>query len=54
MVPRVLDHLFLRGADVQGSTPARVDYRYGSDHHPVLAWIRLTAADDIPGNVTGH
>jgi endonuclease/exonuclease/phosphatase family metal-dependent hydrolase len=42
VLPRRLDHLFLRAADVTGAAPVRVDYRYGSDHHPVLAWIRLS------------
>lgn len=41
--PRRLDHLFLRARDAAGSAPARIDDRWGSDHHPVLAWIRFPA-----------
>lgn len=54
VVPLVLDHLFLRGADVHGRAPARVDHRYGSDHYPLLAWIRLKAAGDVAGDVYRH
>jgi endonuclease/exonuclease/phosphatase family metal-dependent hydrolase len=45
VVPRQLDHLFLRAADVTGSRPVRIDDRYGSDHFPLLTWIRL---DPLP------
>jgi len=41
LLPRRLDHLFLRSVDVAGSAPERLDDRYGSDHFPVLAWIRF-------------
>jgi endonuclease/exonuclease/phosphatase family metal-dependent hydrolase len=54
VLPRVLDHLFLRAADVTGTAPARVDDRYGSDHFPVLAWIRLAAAGDVAGPAAPH
>jgi endonuclease/exonuclease/phosphatase family metal-dependent hydrolase len=42
VLPRRLDHLFLRAADVSGAVPTRIDHRYGSDHFPVMAWIRLS------------
>lgn len=41
LLPRRLDHLFLRSVDVAGSAPERIDDRYGSDHYPVMAWIRF-------------
>jgi endonuclease/exonuclease/phosphatase family metal-dependent hydrolase len=41
--PRRLDHLFLRARDVAGSAPDRIDDRYGSDHFPVLAWVRIAS-----------
>jgi endonuclease/exonuclease/phosphatase family metal-dependent hydrolase len=41
ILPRQLDHLFLRAADVSGAAPVRIGQRYGSDHYPVMAWIRL-------------
>jgi endonuclease/exonuclease/phosphatase (EEP) superfamily protein YafD len=46
--PRRLDHLFLRAADVSGSPPERLGDRYGSDHYPLLAWIRFTAPPSAP------
>jgi endonuclease/exonuclease/phosphatase family metal-dependent hydrolase len=44
ILPRQLDHLFLRAADVTGSAPVRLEDRYGSDHYPLITWIRLAAA----------
>jgi endonuclease/exonuclease/phosphatase (EEP) superfamily protein YafD len=44
ILPRQLDHLFLRALDVTGSAPVRLEDRYGSDHYPLIAWIRLDAA----------
>ena len=52
VLPRLrLDHLFFRlpdgwdaGYDVAGST-------YGSDHYPLVGWMRAGAADDT---VTAH
>jgi endonuclease/exonuclease/phosphatase family metal-dependent hydrolase len=41
VLPRQLDHLFLRAVDVTASAPTRVDDRYGSDHHPLISWIHL-------------
>jgi endonuclease/exonuclease/phosphatase family metal-dependent hydrolase len=43
VLPRKLDHLFLRAADVSGSGPLRIADRFGSDHFPVIAWVRLDA-----------
>lgn len=39
VVPRRLDHLYFRTDEGGMSAPFRVDARYGSDHHPVLAWV---------------
>jgi endonuclease/exonuclease/phosphatase family metal-dependent hydrolase len=47
VLARRLDHLFLRAADVSGGTPVRIDDRYGSDHHPVMAWIRLSDGPEL-------
>jgi endonuclease/exonuclease/phosphatase family metal-dependent hydrolase len=52
LVPQRLDHLFLRAADVAGTAPVRIDDRYGSDHFPVIVWVRLTAP--AAGHPTGH
>jgi endonuclease/exonuclease/phosphatase family metal-dependent hydrolase len=43
VLPRRLDHLFLRAADVSGTGPVRIADRFGSDHFPVIAWVRLDA-----------
>jgi endonuclease/exonuclease/phosphatase family metal-dependent hydrolase len=40
---RRLDHLFLRAAGPTPRAPLRVASRYGSDHHPVLGWVRADA-----------
>jgi endonuclease/exonuclease/phosphatase family metal-dependent hydrolase len=40
---RRLDHMFFRLPDGWQARYARVDDRYGSDHHPLLAWV-------IPGS----
>ena len=42
--PRRLDHLFMRGVEVSGTAPDRIDDRWGSDHYPVMAWVRLDPA----------
>jgi endonuclease/exonuclease/phosphatase family metal-dependent hydrolase len=39
LLPRRLDHLFLRARDATGTAPVRIDDRYGSDHYPVMTWI---------------
>jgi endonuclease/exonuclease/phosphatase family metal-dependent hydrolase len=39
VLPRHLDYLFLRAIEPHATAPVRVASRYGSDHHPVLAWI---------------
>jgi endonuclease/exonuclease/phosphatase family metal-dependent hydrolase len=44
VLPRTLDHLFLRAADVSGTDSKRIADRFGSDHFPVIAWVRLEAA----------
>jgi endonuclease/exonuclease/phosphatase family metal-dependent hydrolase len=44
VVPRRLDHLFFRLQSGFASAPARIDRRFGSDHHPVAAWISYPAA----------
>lgn len=36
-----LDELFFRGSRAAMTAPQRVDDRYGSDHHAVMAWIHL-------------
>lgn len=43
VVPRRLDHLFLRAADVVADAAIRINDRYGSDHFPLLTWIRIDA-----------
>jgi endonuclease/exonuclease/phosphatase family metal-dependent hydrolase len=49
ILPRQLDHLFLRALDVTGDAPVRLGDRYGSDHYPLIAWIRLDAATSAVG-----
>jgi endonuclease/exonuclease/phosphatase family metal-dependent hydrolase len=50
LLPRRLDHLFLRSDDVRGSAPLRIADRWGSDHHPLLAWIRFPASTPLAGD----
>jgi endonuclease/exonuclease/phosphatase family metal-dependent hydrolase len=38
-----LDELFFRGTRVSMAGAERVDDRYGSDHHAVMAWVRFAA-----------
>ena len=45
VLPRRLDHLYFRTDTGGMSAPVRVDARYGSDHHPVLAWVAPGAVD---------
>ncbi|MGH7483200.1 MAG: endonuclease/exonuclease/phosphatase family protein [Longimicrobiales bacterium] len=38
-IPRALDYLLLRAPEWWTLHTRRIDWRYGSDHHPVLGWI---------------
>jgi endonuclease/exonuclease/phosphatase family metal-dependent hydrolase len=38
---RRLDDLFFRGAGSVMSPPVRIEERYGSDHHPLVGWVRF-------------
>jgi endonuclease/exonuclease/phosphatase family metal-dependent hydrolase len=54
ILPRQLDHLFLRSLDVTGRAPVRIEDRYGSDHYALLAWIRLDATTSAVSNRADH
>ncbi len=41
---RRVDHLFFRLPDGWGAHYERVDSPYGSDHHPLIGWVRFAAA----------
>jgi endonuclease/exonuclease/phosphatase family metal-dependent hydrolase len=54
ILPRQLDHLFLRSLDVTGRPPVRLEDRYGSDHYALLAWIRLDATTSAVSSRADH
>jgi endonuclease/exonuclease/phosphatase family metal-dependent hydrolase len=43
LLPQRLDHLFMRSVDLRASAPVRIDDRYGSDHFPVMSWLRFAS-----------
>lgn len=43
---RQLDYVFLRLPQGWTGRSARIPHRYGSDHHPLLAWVRPAAPAD--------
>ncbi|MBX6364254.1 MAG: endonuclease/exonuclease/phosphatase family protein [Gemmatimonadetes bacterium] len=51
---RRLDHLFFRLPEGSASELRRIDDRYGSDHYPLMAWIRPVAAPAVVRQVAGR
>jgi endonuclease/exonuclease/phosphatase family metal-dependent hydrolase len=43
-----LDHLLFRLGDRQHARVRRIDHRYGSDHYPLLGWVRFSAGPGGP------
>jgi hypothetical protein len=44
-LPRTIDHMLFRLPDGWEATLVRVDDRYGSDHYPLLGFVRLEGVE---------
>ncbi|HET9985698.1 MAG TPA: endonuclease/exonuclease/phosphatase family protein [Longimicrobiales bacterium] len=51
---RRLDHLFFRLPEGSASEVRRIDDRYGSDHYPLMGWVRPVAAPGAARRVAGR
>jgi endonuclease/exonuclease/phosphatase (EEP) superfamily protein YafD len=46
-VRRRIDYMFFRLPDGWSAHYERIDRTYGSDHYPLLGWVKIGADDDV-------
>jgi endonuclease/exonuclease/phosphatase family metal-dependent hydrolase len=49
-----LDHLFFRLPEGWTAETSRLVSRYGSDHHPLLGWVQITASQNVSRRQAEH